>query len=250
VVLVRRTRLFAAVGVPLLGAVLLTLAQVVTGSDTLAVLFPWRVSAVLVPVATVVILSRIVAVESLRLDGRNARGVALTSIAGLVAVGVWVMATRRGFHAGVEDVELMEFAHKHRAPGQLYFLPVHVPNLAATTRGGQSSDYKPLRDKKGDRRIIPVDLQRFRLHTGVPIYVDFKSIPYVDVDVIEWRDRIRVAERVHEWLDTGKVPEALAELRRLGTTHLVRYKKPELTGYGLKTVHKDSAYHVYLLPRD
>ena len=34
--------------------------------------------------------------------------------------------------------------------------------------------------------MIPVGLQRFRLHTGAPIFVDVKSIPYKDVDVIEW----------------------------------------------------------------
>src|SRR5205807_953301 len=56
-----RTRLFAVLAVPLLLATLLTLAQAATGNHTLALLFPWRVSAVLVPVATAVVLARLAA---------------------------------------------------------------------------------------------------------------------------------------------------------------------------------------------
>jgi hypothetical protein len=41
-----------------------------------------------------------------------------------------------------------------------------------------------------DETRIPIDLQRFRLATGAPIYVDFKAIPYKDVEVLEWRERL------------------------------------------------------------
>src|SRR5262249_22354573 len=45
-------------------AVLLSIMQVVTGSDSLALLFPWRISAVLAPVATTIILARAIAAAS------------------------------------------------------------------------------------------------------------------------------------------------------------------------------------------
>ena len=46
------------------------------------------------------------------------------------------------------------------------------------------------------KHLIAVDLQRFRLFTGVPIYVDFKSIPYKDTEVLEWFRRLK---QCSEW---------------------------------------------------
>src|SRR5207245_2950915 len=86
--LARGTRLFVVLTVPFLLAVLLTLAQVITGSDTLALLFPWRVSAVLLPIATTVILSRLIAAIP-RLDGPHVRGIAIGVVGICVAGGVW-----------------------------------------------------------------------------------------------------------------------------------------------------------------
>ena len=59
--LVRGQRLFPAIAIPLVAAVGLTLLQLATDSDSLALLFPWRASVYLVPVATTVILARLLA---------------------------------------------------------------------------------------------------------------------------------------------------------------------------------------------
>src|SRR5207248_5038163 len=57
--LARRTALFAPLAVLGGAGAALTVLQVVTGNDTLALLFPWRMSIILVPVATAVILTRL-----------------------------------------------------------------------------------------------------------------------------------------------------------------------------------------------
>src|SRR5205085_10071677 len=54
----RRSRLFPVLLIAFLGGVSLTALQIVTGSNTLALLFPWRISVLLVPVATVALLAR------------------------------------------------------------------------------------------------------------------------------------------------------------------------------------------------
>jgi len=36
-------------------------------------------------------------------------------------------------------------------------------------------------------------LVHFRLITGAPIFIDFKSVPYRDTDVLEWFERVRMA---------------------------------------------------------
>ncbi len=54
--LVRGSRLMLLMVVPFLGAVGLTLVQLATANDTLALMFPWRTSVILVPIATAVVL--------------------------------------------------------------------------------------------------------------------------------------------------------------------------------------------------
>jgi hypothetical protein len=127
----------------------------------------------------------------------------------------------------------------------VYFLPVEVPDLARKTRGSLSSDFKPLAAKKLDPKLIPVGLQRFRLHAGAPIYVDFKSIPYRDVEVLEWRRRLARADAVCRGLREGRADESLATLREEGVTHLVWPAPQPLPGGALRTEYEDPAYRVY-----
>ena len=244
-VLVRKTPLFTVLGVPFVLAVLLTLTQVATGSNTLALLFPWRISAVLVPIATTIVLSRVVLFPSMSADGR---GLELASVAGVcvfVAAGAWITGQRLAFRVSDDEEALMEFVRLHRSPGDTYFLPVRVPDLVAATRGSLSSDFKPLSEKKVDAKVIPVDLQRFRLHTGTPIFVDFKSIPYKDTEGIAWRDRLLLAQSLQDRIRKGDVAPALAELRRLGVTHLVVPAAAPIASAELEQVHEDPAYRVY-----
>ena len=59
--IVRRTRLLPVMLIPFSLGTLLTLLQVIAGSDSLALLAPWRVSAFLMPLATVILFARLLA---------------------------------------------------------------------------------------------------------------------------------------------------------------------------------------------
>jgi hypothetical protein len=245
--LLRQTRLFPVLAEPFFLGVLMTVVQVMAGSTALALLFPWRISAVLVPVATTVVLSRLVAAPGLRLDGPLAWAASAVVVAGLVGAGIWITAARLGFRTADEEEPVMDFVARHRAPGDVYLLPVRVPELARATRGGLSSDFKPLPEKRQDARIIPVDLQRFRLHAGAPIFVDFKAIPYKDTEVVEWYTRIRFAQAVQEQLRKGDLAGALAALRERRVTHVVLPAGQEVQGAGLEKIFEDAHYRVYRL---
>jgi hypothetical protein len=244
---VRRTALLPVLGVPFVLGAVLTLVQVATGSNTLALLFPWRVSSVLVPVATAVVLARLVALPELPLDGVAAKALSGVAIIALVAGGLWISVNRLAFQNSNEDLAVMDFVRRTKKLGDLYFIPVSIPDLARSTRGSLSSDFKPLPDKRSDARVIPVDLVRFRLYTGAPIFVDFKSIPYQYAEVLEWDRRLRQALQVQDGLRAGHTAEALAELRREGVTHLVVPASCPLRGDGVARVYGDDYYLVYRL---
>jgi hypothetical protein len=246
IALARRTRLFWILLVAFLVAAVLTLVQIVTQSASLALLFPWRVSAVLVPMATAIILARLVVRIVRPSDSITARMVSGFALALLAAGGIWSSFGRHAFSMPPEELPVIEFVRKTAEPGDVYFVPVHVPNLASAVRGSLSSDFKPLPQKLKDAQVIPLDLQRFRLHTGAPIFVDFKSVPYKDVEVIEWRNRIRVAEELQRDLKAGRIEEALTALRRLGVTHLVVPVTEPLRSRGLRlTFGTDTTYRIY-----
>jgi hypothetical protein len=238
-----RMRITLAVAFALSAA--LTLAQVATGSMTLALLFPWRVSSVLVPIATTVVLSRLIAIRALSLEGWAVGAVAAASVAALVGGGVWIMAGRLAFYSDPDELPVMNYVRQIKRPGDIYFLPVRVPELAKTTHGSLSSDFKPLPDKQTDRRVIPVDLQRFRLSTGAPVFVDFKAVPYKDADVLEWYERLGLAQAALEEVRAGQPSEALDALRARGITHLVLPAASELRGPEVEQVYGDAYYRVY-----
>lgn len=160
--LARRARLFPILLVPLGLGLVLTVAQVAADSNTLALLFPWRISALLVPIATAVLVDWAVTrlgpwVER---DARPIRSLCLTAIVLLALAGTarFVLDVRQmqADPAG----PMMAYVRESRAPGQVY--------------------------------MIPPDLQQFRLETGMPAFVDLKSIPYLDVEVVEWFARMRI----------------------------------------------------------
>ncbi len=242
-----RTRLFPVLAVVIVLASSLSVVQVATGSDTLALLFPWRISAVLMPVATALVLTRLLAIRPLPVDGPAVSFIACLALVGLAAAGVFIMAERQAFRTGDEEISMMDHVRSSVAPGEVYLVPVKVPNLEGTIRGSTSGDFKPLAVRRSDTQLIPLDLQRFRLYTGAPIYVDFKSIPYKDEDVVAWYERLTQAEALQAQLRKGRIPDVLAELRRRGITHIVAPADVPRSGPGLERTYADDFYHVYRL---
>ena len=219
----RRSNLGPVLFVLFLGSLLLTVVQVITGNDTLALLFPWRTSAILVPVATAIILAKFMGLVG-RWQGfasaapsKLFSGICLAVLAACVAGGVAVYTFDLGYRSNEAEVSLLNFIHNNRKPGEVYLIPVKVPMGSAG--GAFSTNFMPP-PRGGDKGLIAVDLQRFRIDTGAALYVDFKSIPYKDSEVLEWYRRI-------EWcLDRYSQNDLSAdklrrELQAEGLTHVV-----------------------------
>jgi hypothetical protein len=220
--LVRRTRLFTVMAVSILAAASLTFLQIARQDEALALLFPWRISTILVPLSVAILSAALVSNAFERFSSlKNSRGPALTLASTVIILLVTVVgATRtileRQIIQSNEERDLMGFIESEKKPEDVY--------------------------------LVPIKLQDFRLETGAPVYVDFKSIPYRDVEVLEWYRRIQLATDLYDQsrIDCGLVDAFAAE----GVTNLVIHV--DETTISCDSVHLeylDEQFGVYSIPR-
>ncbi len=228
--LVRRTELFGVILLSFLAAAGLTLIQMVTGNTTLALLLPWRISAFLVPLSTLIILgygtSRLA--EGLeRNRSRRSALVAMSALSLVALVGAGVLETVNRFHLQDEPdrFEVKRFVRAKMSPGDTY--------------------------------LIPVNWRDFRLDTGAPVFAERSVIPYNDAGVMEWYKRERLAEAFFgssKSEDAFALPEPTPQgrcelLNELSVTYGVTdvvIPKGDLDGCkGWKPVFSNTSYSVY-----
>jgi Domain of unknown function (DUF6798) len=248
IALVRRTRLFPVLVFVTAACVVLTVVQVLTGSDTLALLFPWRFSAVLMPVATAVILAHIAQGIGQWVEKSVSASWGVTLLcaivtAELVAGGMYISARGLGYRMNDAELPLLNFVKDHKKPGDVYLLPVRFPNLTGAKRGSVSTTFTPPPRAKPGATLIPVDLQRLRLYTEAPIYVDFKAVPYAEEDVLEWHRRMQDCERWYEQRDWDD--GIIRKLRDAGITHVVATADRDVKSPALELVYRDEGYRLY-----
>ncbi|MCX7701788.1 MAG: hypothetical protein N2039_13000 [Gemmataceae bacterium] len=221
--------------------------QWITGSDSLALAFPWRTTAVLVPLATMIVLARWSTKLAGKLSASRGRAIGSYSLVVMAAGGLFVMSGRLGYRESKEELPLLDFVKTHARPGEVYLIPVEIPRHDKAKRGAVSTTFTPPPRRDREHGLISVDLQRFRLYTGAPIYVDFKSIPYKDVEVVEWWQRLKWVRDLYEsgaWSE----PAIRDELARRGITHVVVPSRQARQGIGA-LLFMDDHYAVYALPR-
>ena len=216
--LARKTTVFHILFWPFLAAVLGTLLQIFTGSKILSLLFPWRVSTWLVPLSLgIVVISSLEKIWPF-LQRRIQPG--LLMLSGFVLV---VLLAGAGFTKTIleynekkysHDRAMMAFIEKKKSPGDVY--------------------------------LIPLDMQDFRLETGAPAYVEFKSIPYKDIDVLVWYQRVSKAGSLYRAPMKRTGCQILAELHLEGVTHAVLpYDHTLQNCENLEPLYTDLHYQVF-----
>ncbi len=244
--LLRKQKALTVILVPFLLGALLTILQVVTQSNTLALLFPWRISSVLVPLATMIILSELLAYCNPFISRLKpfVPSVVLSII--LALLGIAIPVFKAGFVIKENENGILAHIKTNKTIDDLYLLPVNVPNLASTTRGSLSSDFKPIGKKTTDTRIVPIDMQRFRLYAQAPLYIDFKAIPYKDADVLDWHRRLLLAQNWQKRLLDNKSPELLLEeLRAQKINHIVTNANVDLEQSELELKFSDDHFKLW-----
>jgi hypothetical protein len=218
--IIRKTRLFPILLIVSVMVILLTFIQVATANEWLALIFPWRVSVILVPMGTTILIAYAVSKIMDRLKGSGTsegavRIVALLVIVGLMVVGAMRFQLETTRQAADPARPMMEFVAAHKSPGDVY--------------------------------MIPSKMTDFRLVTGAPVFVDFKSAPDRDADVLVWYQRILV---INSYYQGGHNPcQKLKDIAaKYGVTHaVVETGDPFTVCHELRTPFQDANYTIYVL---
>ena len=112
-------------------------------------------------------------------------------------------------------------------------------------------DYVRQTMKPGDVYLIPPDdaeFDDFRLYTGAPIFINWKSHPYKDTEVLEWYRRLQLAEKFYAASETPGACQALQDVASQDKiTHVVLKTKLSLDCPSVKEVFRYKNYVIYEL---
>ncbi len=168
----RKSRLAVLLVVPAIVGFTLSLVYIITRNDFLGLLFPWRISVFLVPISSAILVDHLVKIwqASSWMKSKTIQRWSLGLAIVLAVLALFVGITR----------QVLDFQRQAAAPEQelFSFIKEHL--------------------QEGQVVLTPVKMQEFRLATGSPVFVDFKSIPYRDLDVLEWYRRIKVADAFYK----------------------------------------------------
>ncbi len=210
--LVRHSRLFWVLFIPLCAAVGLTIVQVITLNNALALIFPWRLSTWLVPLAVGLIAGELVVLIGSRSNATQEKvlkttGLVLIALAAAAGVVRSYLVNNQWSALAYRPIEA--YVRTHQQPGQVI--------------------------------MTPSDLYDFRLETGVPVYVDFLSIPYQSAEVMEWDRRFRQESLLYQRMACDRITEISKE----GVTQVILPVDFPVTCPQLEEIYQDSAYGLY-----
>ncbi|MDJ0632949.1 MAG: hypothetical protein QNJ34_07140 [Xenococcaceae cyanobacterium MO_188.B29] len=216
--LIRNTSLLRILLIPFITAFYLTILQITLDNDLIGFIAPWRLSVFLVPISTAIIIAGLVSFITKLLRKQSAIkrgliGISLVIISALTVQGIDRQIAL--FQYKGESTAMLNFVKANKQPKDTYLVP---PNSQ--------------------------QLQKFRLYTGVPIFINKKSHPYKDTEVIEWYDRVMLASQVYE-----KKGDRCQLLQQLDTdydlTHVVAERENKFSCSFLTTLYRDHKYIIY-----
>ncbi|MBN1230613.1 MAG: hypothetical protein JXA19_01980 [Anaerolineales bacterium] len=220
IIFFQNRRLFWIFSVSAFFVSVLTAIQINSGSNFLALVFPWRPSVVLVPLSSCILLGFGFNLLWTRWPIKNPillNGIISAVILAMVAAGIFRFRGDLSEKQNDPAAAMMAFIRENNTPVDNY--------------------------------IVPMDMQDFRLETGSPIVVEFKAIPYKDVEVATWLTRVQNISNLYQ---STNLDDYCLNLRvwykQWHATHIVL--PAENFGYvcdGMENVYQDDHYAVYSL---
>jgi hypothetical protein len=200
----RSHRLFVILLTLFIGGAFVSLVQLVTNNGSLAMMAPWRVSVLLVPLSVALILAFIASWLIDRLGLNNSKFLML-----FLPLALYVVFINVGGGINLQDmygsgrrerrlVQMMDIIKESKKPSDVYLIP-------------------------------PTDnyFDDFRIYTGAPIFVNWKSHPYKDTDVLEWYRRNQLADQFYKSSGAEKCNRLQQLVDEYHITHVV-FKSKEI----------------------
>jgi len=224
-----KSRLFPIMLTLFAGGLLFTIIQIQSNDISLAVLAPWRVSVLLVPLSIHLIVAVAVSwmVDRLGIQdsSRIIPWIITAAVLGIIilAIGGGKIQRNYGTSSRMRQANaMMDFVKSTVGPGDLYLIP-------------------PLEN----------DLNDFRLYTGAPIVINWKSHPYKDIELLEWNERVQSTHSyyVSHQQGDGMACELLYELaQEYRVTHVVfKSRSIQPVCDFMAEVYSQKSYSIYSL---
>lgn len=219
---VRKSPLFRVMALLFSVAVLSIIVLFFVKNAELAFLTPWRTSVVLAPLSWTLLGAWLIgrAVPFLESHHKADRVIQVLSILVILISTVIHIPQQKNIldvYRHGREMQLMNFVKTRAGTEDLYLVP---------PRNG--------------------DFEKFRLETGVPMLVNWKTHPYKDREVVEWYERIRMAD---DFYGPGTGQEKIDRLKKLAAryriTHVVTDTGMNVTDASwLKEIYRDGVYKV------
>ncbi|MEO5369969.1 MAG: hypothetical protein H7833_07850 [Magnetococcus sp. DMHC-1] len=204
--------------IPLLLAVVGTVVQYLTRDSFLGLLFPWRISSVLVPMATVLILAWILV--------RLPEPPPLSHPAGKAGMAVLFLLAFFLSGSGIYRT---------------------ISSYDQGEHSDESGAMKHMRDHwdKESVYLVPIDMLRARLYSGMPVYVDGKGHPFRDQDFLQWWERVHRVRAFYAGLTANSCFSAQEVSKAFGVSHVIVPVATGLVCPGQVESYRDSHYVIY-----
>jgi len=163
-------RLFIPLSFVVLTTIILTIIQYYTSSNFLGLLFPWRSSVYIVPICSMIILSRILILVDNKYLKSSPKFYSYSVYFAFILI---IFFSLNGIFESYKSYK----NHKQKYPISSS-INVHKNDIT--------------------RILIPTNLEYIRLNTGLPIFVDWKTVPYKNDALIKWYERIKLANSFYD----------------------------------------------------
>ena len=170
--LIRKHKVAIPLWILFIGMILLSAAQMLTGSFTLALAAPWRLTAFLIPISSGIFIGFGISKFTKKLKDSFAKVIALVLIIISTGFGAYSMINPKHIYAFTPYQELITHLRAHATSDDLYLVPP--------------------RNK---------EFSHIRLSAGIPIFVNFRLHPFRDEDILKWKERIDLANTFYASAD-------------------------------------------------
>ncbi len=177
-------------------SILLSIIQILTENESLALAFPWRASVFLVPLSSMIVISFFINKFLSKKDNLKVLGVSLF----LIIFSTFFIKN-----------------HFIKNKNQSFYTKLELTKKI-------NKNYELVQ-----RILIPVHLSHIRMNTGLPIFIDWKHHAFKYSELIIWKKRLDLASNFFETNDFDKQKIILDDINQIENISHILIDKNRLT---------------------